>query len=441
VQKKLVYCFILVMLLSTMGCDKPPQVGVGNQLPIYEVNIRQFSPSGKLSAVTSELPRLQKLGIKILWLMPIHPIGKVNRKGELGSYYSVQDFRAINPAYGTEGDLHEFVQLAHELGMYVILDWVANHTAWDNPLLTKHPEWYTQDSSGAIVAPNDDWTDVADLNYAAPGLRDYMSEAMLYWLREYDIDGYRCDMAEMVPLDFWQETIPRLRAEKKIFMLAESENPEVHKIGFDMTYSWEIHHYFNALAMGHRPPSLLDSLLRVDLARFPDPGGRLRFISNHDENSWQGTVFDRLGKNVSNMVTLYHVIPGTPLLYSGQEAGNRKKLPFFSHEPINWSDSSWHEVYSELLNLYNNSVTLRLGEYRLLAHDDKRGLLAFARSHEGEEIAAVFNFSGDTQKFVLPQNMPRQLRDLRLGKSITLADERPVLTLAAYSHLLLSYNK
>jgi glycosidase len=134
VQKKLVYCFILVMLLSTMGCDKPPQVGVGNQLPIYEVNIRQFSPSGKLSAVTSELPRLQKLGIKILWLMPIHPIGKVNRKGELGSYYSVQDFRAINPAYGTEGDLHEFVQLAHELGMYVILDWVANHTAWDNPL-------------------------------------------------------------------------------------------------------------------------------------------------------------------------------------------------------------------------------------------------------------------------------------------------------------------
>lgn len=400
--------FTFLALLLTLACQPQEQpvrkIGfpAGSTRPdwsrntaIYEVNVRQYTPEGTLAAFTPHLPRLKALGTDIIWLMPIFPIGEKNRKGSLGSPYAVKDYRAVNPDLGTMADLQHLVKEAHKLGMYVILDWVANHTAWDNPLTQSHPEWYEKDSLGNFKPPVPDWHDVIKLDYNQPGLRQYMIESMQYWLTEADVDGFRCDVAMMVPTSFWEEARTALDKVKPVFMLAEAEVPEHLDYAFDMYYGWELHHIMNEIARGNQDVNHLVAYLHKNDTLFPADAYRMNFITNHDENSWNGTIAERLGPAADAMAVLMATLPGMPLIYSGQEAGLNKRLAFFEKDTINWQDTSKVAFYQTLLQqkkvnraLWNGTAG---GELNIIRSDS--AVLAFSRAKEGDRLLAVFNLS------------------------------------------------
>lgn len=301
---------------STQGFGEVTQVkhpDWSTKVSIYEVNVRQFTKEGTFKALESHLPRLKELGTDIIWLMPIHPIGEINRKGTLGSFYSVKDYRGINPDYGDTISFKRFVKKAHDQGLYVIIDWVPNHSAWDNPLVKQHPEWYAKDSTGKMFSPYD-WTDVVKFDYNNQEMRQYMIDAMKYWIDRYDIDGFRCDVAAEVPMDFWDTARTELDKVKKVFMLAEAEGPQFHS-AFDMTYGWEFHHIMNQIYKGKAGPNDIEKYLLKNDSIYPKDAYRMYFITNHDENAWNGTEFERLGNAVETFFTLATIVPGMPLLY------------------------------------------------------------------------------------------------------------------------------
>jgi glycosidase len=376
---------------------------------IYEVNIRQYTPEGTIAAFTEHLPRLENLGVDILWLMPVQPIGKVNRKGTLGSYYSISDYLSVNPEFGTLEDLTELVDEAHALGMFVILDWVANHTSWDNPLITQHPEWYKKDSLGRMVSPFD-WTDVAQLDLNNKELRKYMIDAMSYWINEADIDGFRCDAAWMVPCDFWNEARTALDEIKPVFMLAEDEKNHcfVEK-AFDMNYSWELHHLLNAIASGTQT---VDSLKKYykKLDSIYDPAiYRMNFITNHDENSWKGTEFTRLGDAAEVMAMLTFTLPGMPLIYSGQEIGMNKSLRFFEKDTIHWVESKWENIYKSFIELKTDQSVLwngaAGGSFDILKIKKAPTVFAFIRENEAEKMLVLANLGDKKAEFKLDKDI------------------------------------
>ncbi len=366
---------------------------------IYEVNIRQYSPEGTFKALQDDLPRLKELGVGILWLMPIHPIGEVNRKGTLGSYYAVKDYFDVNPEFGTKEDFRNLVNAAHEMGFYVILDWVANHTAWDNPLATTHPEFFDKSDTGTFTPPRGtDWDDVIQLDYSNPALHEYMISALEFWVREFNIDGYRCDVADMVPIEFWNAARVRLDSIKPVFMLAEAENPEHHIKAFDMSYGWEMHHTFNRIAKGDYKPSRIDSLLTVDERRFPENAFRMNFTSNHDENSWNGTVFERLGDGAEVFAVVAATIPGMHLIYNGQEAGMDKRLQFFERDPIVWRDHRFFQVYRALNTLKSDNHALRNGErggHYIKLDTENESVIAFSRVTSTNRVVLIANLTKD----------------------------------------------
>lgn len=367
---------------------------------IYEVNVRQYSTEGTFKAVQDDLPRLKELGVGILWFMPIHPIGEVNRKGSLGSYYAVKDYFDVNPEFGTKEDFRNLVNAAHEMGFYVILDWVANHTAWDNPVATTNPEFFEKNENGEFIPPRGtDWDDVIQLDYTNQELHEYMISALEYWVREFNVDGYRCDVADMVPVEFWNKARVRLDTIKPVFMLAEAENPEHHVKAFDMSYSWEMHHTFNRVANGEYRPSRIDSLLIIDSNKFPENAFRMQFTSNHDENSWNGTVFERLGDAAEVFAVISATIPGMPLIYNGQEAGMNKRLEFFERDPIEWTDHRFFEVYSALNQIKTTNTALfngeRGGTYEKQVTDNE-SIFAFTRTNGSNRIVVVSNLSNET---------------------------------------------
>ncbi|HKL38386.1 MAG TPA: alpha-amylase family glycosyl hydrolase [Bacteroidales bacterium] len=365
---------------------------------IYEVNIRQYTRAGTFDAFAEHLPRLKEMGVDILWIMPIHPIGEKNRKGELGSYYSVKDYYGVNPRFGTMEDFKSLVNKAHQMDMKVILDWVANHTAWDNPLIDEHPDWYLKDSLGNIKAPVEDWSDVAGLNYEVPAVRDYMVEAMKYWVKEANIDGYRCDVAHMVPIDFWSRVHQELDQIKDVFMLAEAEGPEYHQ-AFDMSYAWELHHLMNQVARGEEEVPVLDKYLEKEKQNYPDNAYRLNFTSNHDENSWQGTVYERMGAGAKTFTVFTYTFPGMPLIYSGQEACMDKRLEFFTQDVIDWNkkDCDMQSFYTELNKLKENNETLWNGtfggETNRISTSRDTDIFAFTREEGENKTFVVLNFS------------------------------------------------
>jgi cyclomaltodextrinase / maltogenic alpha-amylase / neopullulanase len=371
---------------------------------IYEVNIRQYTPEGTLNAFREHLPRLKSMGVDILWLMPITPIGELNRKGTLGSYYSVKDYMAVNPEFGTIDDFRLVVDEAHALDMYVILDWVANHTAWDNNLINEKPEWYTRDSLGEIVSPYD-WTDVAQLNYDVPELWDYMIDAMAFWVKETDVDGFRCDVAFMVPTEFWNRARKELDKVKPVFMLAEAEEPELHKYAFDMSYGWAMHHVMNDVAAGKKNANHLDSMILANQQQFPAEAILMHFTSNHDENSWAATEHTRLGDGVLTFAVLKATIPGMPLIYTGQEAAMNKMLAFFEKDEIDWSEIPYEDFYRELLSLKHNEPALwngiHGGSYTRINTGDDEKLFAFMRHKNESEVFVILNFSDEVVETTL----------------------------------------
>lgn len=372
-------------------------------LGIYEVNIRQYSKEGTLKKVEEDLERIHELGTGILWLMPIYPISEKNRKGPMGSYYAVQDYKAVNPEFGTMDDLKSFVDKAHSLGMYVILDWVANHSGWDNKWIEEKPEYYTRDSTGNIVIPEGtDWTDVADLNYENEGLRKEMTDALKFWVKEANIDGYRCDVAGMVPVDFWNNVRLELDKIKPVFMLAEDEGTKLHEAAFDMTYGWHFHHIMNEIAKGEKTVAEIDKYVAEDMNKFKANDYRMLFTTNHDENSWNGTVFERMGDGAEAFGVLAFTFPGMPLVYSGQEAGMDKRLKFFDKDEIEWKEHAMFELFKKLLALKKKNPALWNGEAgggltRLKTGKDE-AVYAFTRQKDDARVLVVLNLSKETQQ-------------------------------------------
>ena len=365
---------------------------------LYELNTRQFTPEGTFAAAEAQLPRLRDLGVDIVWLMPIHEIGEVNRKGTLGSPYSVKDYRSVNPEFGTLDDLRSFVATAHDLGMHVILDWVANHTAWDNPLVTEHPEWYDRDWKGDFRStPWFDWTDIIDLDYDQPGLRRTMTEAMKYWVTEADVDGFRCDVAGFVPVDFWNEARRELDAIKPVFMLAEWESRDLHARAFDATYAWSWYDAVAAIARGDADLGALFGYYSWNEGAYPPGAMRMTFVSNHDKNSWEGTQFETFGDALPAAIVLSVVGEGIPMIYNGQEAGNPKRLEFFEKDPIVWREHPIGELYRRLFALKHENTALWNAPWgatmvKVPDSDDTR-VLAFVRENERDKVFAVLNFS------------------------------------------------
>jgi glycosidase len=382
---------------------------------IYEVNVRQHTPEGTFKALEADLPRIRKMGIDIIWLMPIHPIGELNRKGFLGSYYSIKDYRGVNPEFGSFSDFKSLVKVAHELGMKVILDWVGNHTAWDHPWISSHPDWYTRDSLGNVVPPVTDWSDVADLNFEKADMRHEMIESMKFWVREADIDGYRCDVAGMVPTDFWESARLSLDSLKRVFMLAEAEQADHHRLAFDMSYSWEFLHIMNSIALGEMKHDTIPHFLAKQDTVFPPDAFRMKFITNHDENSWNGTEFDRFGDAHQLYATLAFTIGGMPLVYSGQEAGNRKALRFFEKDTIQWGNYEFQDFYSRLLHLFRENPALwngaRGGTFKRLNTENPE-IFAYTRQKENREVIVLLNFSSEMQKVRLREAVSGELKSI-----------------------------
>ena len=408
---------------------------------IYEVNIRQYTPEGTINAFTEHLPQLDSLGVDILWLMPIFPIGEENRKGGMGSAYSVRDYRAVNPDYGTLEDMQKLVTKAHDLGMHVILDWVANHTAWDNALINKQPEWYSQDSLGNIVSPNSDWVDVADLNFDNADMRTYMINALKFWVTETGVDGFRYDVAWAVPVDFWDQVRVSLDSAKSLFLLGESEDPAHMLKAFDMHFGWEIHHTLNGIAQGKTDVSHLDASFRKYDSLYQKDDIRMNFTSNHDENTWQGTVKERMGDAAEMMSVFTYMIPGMPLIYSGQEAGLDKRLAFFEKDSIDWVDSEWRTLYTKLNKLKKENRALWNGEYGgdlVKVTTDSEFIYAFQREKDGDKVMAIFNMSGQAQQALIQHEMdPNSLTDYFSNEEFTV-EKGFELSLEPWEYLVLT---
>ena len=370
---------------------------------LYEMNVRQLTPEGTLRAATARLAFLREMGIDAVWLMPVYPIGRVNRKGSLGSYYSIRDYCAVNPEMGTTADLDAFVAEAHRLGMKVLLDWVANHTARDARWIAEKPaDWYERDAQGEPAVPWD-WTDTAKLDYANRAVWPGQIDAMRYWLEEHAVDGFRCDMAMLVPIDFWREAVRQLRRTKPdLFMLAEAEELNLFEGGtFDACYAWQMHHLLNDVAQQKVRVTALRDYLRADRGRYPHSAMRLSFTSNHDENSWSGSEFARMGAAREAMTAFAFVAPrGLPLIYTGQEVGYDHSFAFFDRDPIpaeRYAANAATAFYRRLIALKHASPALAAGERGAemveIRNNAEDCLLTFVRETAGNRVIAVMNLS------------------------------------------------
>ncbi len=427
--------------------DSSPSLGMHPEWTthssIYEVNIRQHTPEGTINALAEKLPELKKLGVEILWMMPVQPIGIENRKGGLGSYYSISDYTAINPEFGSMEDFIIFVHKAHDLDMKVILDWVANHSSFDNVWMKEHKEWYTQ-MNGKVVSPNDDWTDVADLNYDNPDMRKAMLEAMKFWVSETEIDGFRCDVAMEVPMDFWNRVRPALDSIKPVFMLAEAEGPEFHQEAFDMTYGWELHHIMNEIASGNKDLSALDEYQSKMDTLYDKNDYRMFFTTNHDENSWNGTINERLGQHAQNFFVLAATFPnGMPLIYSGQEYGLDKRLRFFEKDTIVGTDSSLFDWYSSIIKLKMTHPTLKMGNLQgdyLRLNDSDEHVFAYARELQGHLLIVALNFGAKAGTLQLPKEISgNEFVNALSGEAYDIANRQ--ISIPAHSYQLLTLSE
>ena len=357
---------------------------------IYEMNVRQYTPEGTFAAAAEHLPRLQRLGVDVIWLMPVYPIGIDQRKGTLGSYYAISDYCAINPEFGTMEDFEKFLSGAHDAGFKVILDWVANHTSPDAVWESERPaDWYVRDSLGNTVTQYD-WTDIAELNYDNHDMREEMRNSMRFWL-DKGVDGFRCDMACEVPMDFWRETLPELRREYPgTYYLAEGENPELHQGAFDASYAWELHHLLNGIAQRKKGAADLVAYIEKDAAACPPEAFRLMFTSNHDENSWAGTEFERMGDAAEAMAVLTFTLPnGQPLIYTGQEMGWNHRFEFFEKDPVPaWEENEHTDFYKELIRIRHENPALAAGEkggtFEVVSASDS--VFVFTRTLPGNQV-------------------------------------------------------
>ncbi|HEY9169375.1 MAG TPA: alpha-amylase family glycosyl hydrolase [Lutibacter sp.] len=406
---------------------------------IYEANIRQYSPEGTFAKFTEDIPELKELGVKIIWLMPIYPISTTKSKGSLGSYYAISDYTKVNPEFGNLDDVKNLVNTAHKNGMYVILDWVANHTGWDHVWLKDHPEYYTKDEKGEIShTVGTDWTDVADLNYDNLEMRAEMLEDMKYWLKEVNVDGFRCDVAGMVPLDFWQHSIAELKKIKPIFMLAEGWEPYLFDNAFEMGYSWDTHHKMNAIAQSKETVKNWDERMTQIDTLYKKDAILMNFITNHDENSWNGTIKERMGDASEVMLALSYCAPGMPLIYSGQEYDMNKRLRFFEKDTIPKIKGKVWPLLVKLGELKNDNKALNGGKkaasYTRIPSSDDKNILIFSREKEGDKITFMANLSKKEVTFTT--GIEGESIDFFSKEKLVFSKEKP-LTFKAWEYKIL----
>ncbi len=363
---------------------------------VYEIFPRAFSPEGNFNGITKQLDRLKDLGVTILWLMPIHQIGQEKKKGTIGSPYAVRDYYSINPDYGTKEDLRRLVNEAHKRGIKIIIDIVANHTSWDSVMM-KNPEFYKHDAQGKIIFPYD-WSDVAWLNYENPKLRDYMIEMLKYWIREFDLDGFRCDVAGEVPVDFWERARSEIEKIKPdIVMLAEASKPDLLVNAFDLDYAWPLHSTLTQVLMGSSPATAIRKAWEEERAKFPRGATHMLFSDNHDESR----AIARFGERGALAASaLAFMLDGVPLLYNGMEVGDTTESgapALFERLPIFWSNverrPKFPLFYRQIISLRRNHPALRRGETEWLRSSDERNVVSFLRRDRNEELLVVINLS------------------------------------------------
>lgn len=367
---------------------------------IYEVNVRQYTPEGTFNAFAAHLPRLKDMGVQMLWFMPVTPIAEKLKKGTMGSYYACSDYTAINPEFGNLNDFKSLVNYAHELGLKVIIDWVANHTGWDHVWTVSNPDYYKRDEATNDFRRASGMDDIIELNYDNPSLRNAMINAMKFWVSECNIDGFRCDLAAWVQVDFWKEARPAVETIKTLFWLGEFDeldNAEYGKV-FDVSYSWKWMHLTEDFYKNHLPISVLDELLR-QYSNIGDASMRAWFTSNHDENSWNGTEYEKYGDIAAALTVFSLTWNGVPLVYSGQEMPMyNKRLAFFDKDPIPWTGQyELHDFFKTLFNLRTWHPALRGGDssvntYRIATSDDNH-VFAFLRKNGDKEVLVLLNFS------------------------------------------------
>ena len=395
---------------------------------IYEVNVRQYTPEGTFNAFAKHLPRLKDMGVDILWFMPITPISQEKRQGTLGSYYACADYKAINPEFGTLADFTALVKKAHELGLKVIIDWVANHTGWDHVWTKTNPEYYKKDAEGRFYDTNN-WHDVIDLNFYDHGLRRALIDAMLFWIKECDIDGFRCDMCHLVPLDFWAKARAEVDAVKPVFWLGETQDVPYLQV-FDCLYGWR---WMAATQKYFRKEITLGQLKDVlNHYQFDLPAGTfpMMFTSNHDENTWNGTEYEKYGDMAIPLAVFSFTWNGVPLIYTAQELPLHKRLPFFDKDEINWNGTpQLHNFYKTLSQLRHQHPALLTGEAtkpQVLNTSDNDRILAFVRRQEGKEMLVVLNLSAQETTVQLPG---AQIQ----GKFTNIFTSQPVTVNASFS--------
>ncbi len=391
---------------------------------IYEVNIRQFTPEGTFRALEEHLPRIRRLGVDVLWLMPVNPISKKERKGTLGSYYAVSDYTAVNPEYGTLDDLKHLVAAAHKLGFKVLIDWVANHTGWDNVWVKQHPDWYLRNAQGELEGYHytdlsdhhqEVWADVIGLDYRKPEVRAGMIEAMRYWIKAANIDGFRCDVAWNLPVDFWDQARAALDRTKPMFMLAEADTPDLQARAFDMTYDWKLYHKLVDVAKGKGDARDLAKLYTEPARRYPAGAYRMTFTSDHDENSWNGTDRELYGDGADAMAVLAATLPGMPLVYGGQEDALNKRLKFFDKDAIVWGHYSRAGLYRMLLGLKHAHPALSSahepGNLQIIETGNP-AVFAFRRIKGADRVRVEVNLTATAQTYKVG-GKPRSLAPWR----------------------------
>ena len=441
-MKKILYLFVI--LIAMASCKSDPKDRIQQEVVpeiepvsdeamegavIYEANIRQYSPEGTFDAFTEEIPKLKDLGVKVIWLMPIYPISEKRRKTKedlstedikdpkerdkyLGNFDAISDYTAVNPDFGTAEDFDELVEAAHNNGMYVILDWVANHTGWDHKWLEEHPEYYTQNAEGEPVAPSSSetgespgLTDVADLNYENKELWKAMSAEMTYWVKEHNIDGFRADFAGEVPTEFWDQAVKQVKEIKPVLMLAESEKKELFHNSFDMGYNREGYHLMKQIAQGKANVQAWDKYMKKIDTTYQKDDYLMNFVTNHDENAWNGTVTERMGDASEAMVALTYTIPGVPLIYSGQEYDMNKSLKFFEKDTIPKTKGKLWSLFEKLGKLKNENSALHgakeAAEYKRLKTSADKNILAFERANDGNRVIYIANLSNRPVKFTV----------------------------------------
>lgn len=405
---------------------------------LYEVNLRAFSQQGTFAGVTVRLDSIKALGVNAIWLMPIHPVGTVNSVGQLGSPYAVRDYKAVSPEYGSLDDLRSLVEQAHNRGIAVILDWVANHTAWDNPWIV-NTTWYTKNQFGAIThPPGTNWLDVADLDFTSTAMRRAMINAMKYWILAANVDGYRCDYADGVPFDFWKQAIDTLQSipGRELILLAEGARPDHFAAGFEMNYAWDYFGRLNEVFDGAQDASTLFTTNATETANVPSGSFKLRFTANHDEVAWNDTPLGLFGGKEGSMAAfvLAAYMGGVPLLYNGQEVGCPVKLPFFSKSPIDWNTNPdmWAS-YKKLIAFRKSSEAVKTGALQAFSHPD---IVAFRKTLGAESVLVFVNTTNNPVDYTLDVSLVNTTwsNALLSSSSLTLGTQ---LTLQPFEYLIL----